>query len=450
MSDEDVKEQEAEMSQDPVDKEEFTGYLTSTGRIKQALANSLYEQGLDSYEKLESGDEEYFRTFKRVGPTSAEALIELGKKKKPEATGPLEGDDLKELLLTLPRIGKAQVEHIFSAGYDTGRKIVEGGVDDLLTVKGIGAGKAEAILNAVKPLVPEDEVKIEDATAEMDEEEKEEEEEGFFSRMAKKIRGIFGKGDDKEETEDSEGEGSPEEGDDEPSDEEGSEEEAKQPDEEEKAEEPVEEPVEDVKAEEEPPVEESEEEKVEEPEAEAPEEEETSEESSEEKEEEPAGEEKVEEEIPGKEDKGLFARIMGFFKKDKGEDAEEEKPAEEEEKSEEEAPGEGEKSEEDSEETPSEGEDEPSDEEKVEEPVEEKSGEEKEEAPEEAEALEEEKPEIEKFHDIPGISAVNADKLYEAGYSNVDELREAVWDDLTLIEGIGEKTAKKIIEAVSK
>ena len=56
-----------------------------------------------------------------------------------------------------------------------------GGVDGLLTVKGIGAGKAEAIINAVKPLVPEDdEVKIEDATAEIDEEEKEEKEEGFF------------------------------------------------------------------------------------------------------------------------------------------------------------------------------------------------------------------------------------------------------------------------------
>ncbi|MGA1822802.1 MAG: hypothetical protein ACMUIG_09765, partial [Thermoplasmatota archaeon] len=99
---------------------------------------------------------------------------------------------------------------MFKAGYDTGRKIVEGGVDGLTTVKGIGTGKAEAILKAIEPLVPdvlEGEMKIEDATAEAVEEEKkgeEKEEEGFFSRMIRKIKSIFSK-DDGDKTEEIEG-----------------------------------------------------------------------------------------------------------------------------------------------------------------------------------------------------------------------------------------------------
>ncbi|MGA1822803.1 MAG: hypothetical protein ACMUIG_09770 [Thermoplasmatota archaeon] len=49
-----VNDNEAETSQDKADREAFIEFLTSTGRIKKALAESLYEQGLDSYEKLET------------------------------------------------------------------------------------------------------------------------------------------------------------------------------------------------------------------------------------------------------------------------------------------------------------------------------------------------------------------------------------------------------------
>jgi N utilization substance protein A len=49
---------------------------------------------------------------------------------------------------------------------------------------------------------------------------------------------------------------------------------------------------------------------------------------------------------------------------------------------------------------------------------------------------------------LPGVGPKVAEKLKEAGFDNVHKLAEATLEQLTAVEGIGEKTAQKILEAV--
>ena len=54
----------------------------------------------------------------------------------------------------------------------------------------------------------------------------------------------------------------------------------------------------------------------------------------------------------------------------------------------------------------------------------------------------------EDFTSIPGVTPDIATRLRQAGYQNVSELKEAIADDLVMIEGIDEATAKAIVAAL--
>jgi ERCC4-type nuclease len=54
----------------------------------------------------------------------------------------------------------------------------------------------------------------------------------------------------------------------------------------------------------------------------------------------------------------------------------------------------------------------------------------------------------EDFTSIPGVTPQIATQLRQAGYQNVSELKEAITEDLVMIEGIDEATAKAIIAAL--
>jgi ERCC4-type nuclease len=54
----------------------------------------------------------------------------------------------------------------------------------------------------------------------------------------------------------------------------------------------------------------------------------------------------------------------------------------------------------------------------------------------------------EDFTTIPGVTSEIAGRLRQAGYQNISELKEAIAEDLTMIEGIDEATAKAIITAL--
>jgi hypothetical protein len=57
---------------------------------------------------------------------------------------------------------------------------------------------------------------------------------------------------------------------------------------------------------------------------------------------------------------------------------------------------------------------------------------------------------INSIEEIPGIDAEIARKLKEASYNSVDELREAIPEDLTLIQGIDIDTARRICDAIKR
>lgn len=410
-----VAEQEEVDISKKVEKEEMISFLTSTGKIKEEFAGTLYDQGLDSWKVLIEGTEDYFTGLKRVGPARAKVLLDLASMKKEEMGTSKPG--LKEVLETIPRMSQRIISALHENGYASFESFKEKTAEDLEQIKGIGPKMSVAIIKAVN-----DHIEIygaedaEVATAEMVEEEGGEEakdERSLIQRIVDAISGLLG-GKKKEEKESAPEEGKPEEA-----------------EEEEKVEEPAEEPPEEKEPaqEEEKPEEAKEEEPVEEaPKEEEPEgspEEEKIEEPPEETEEEkePKTSEEAAEEEP-KEEVGFFGKLKAkLFGGPKKEETPERKEEEDEEKtpSEDEAVGEEVKEEEP--------------------PEEEKGAPESEEAPEKV---------YENFEDIPGVSKKTAEMLKGAGYLNVDELREAVPEDLTMIDGIGPKTAEKICNALQK
>jgi DNA uptake protein ComE-like DNA-binding protein len=385
-----------------IKKEEMVVFLASSGKIKDDLAGSLYDQGLNSWKVLVEGTEEFFVGLKKIGPAKAKILIELASKKKEELGTVRPG--LKEILETVPRMSQRIISSLLESGYDSFESFKDKTAEDLEQIKGIGPKMSGAIIKAVQEHIEvfgaED---TEEATAEVVEEGEEgpKDERSLIQRITDAISGLLG--------------GKKKEGDEEPK-------------EEEKAEEAPEEEVDEAPEEvpEEVPV--PEEEQVEEPPEEVPkekdsepEEEETEKEISEDSEEEKEEEisEETAEEAP-KEEKGFFDKLKAMFFG-------------------------GSKKEETSEEEKTEGEETPED---ASSPAEETSAE----PPEEEKTAEEvpEKKTFEDFEDIPGVSKKTAEMLKGAGYLNVDELREAVPEDLTMIDGIGPKTAEKICNALKK
>jgi len=73
-----------------------------------------------------------------------------------------------------------------------------------------------------------------------------------------------------------------------------------------------------------------------------------------------------------------------------------------------------------------------------------------EEALEQAEAAEVEPEEQEDLVSVPGIGPVMARNLTEAGFETLDKLRTATVEQLCSVQGVGKKTAEKVVEAAKE
>ena len=51
---------------------------------------------------------------------------------------------------------------------------------------------------------------------------------------------------------------------------------------------------------------------------------------------------------------------------------------------------------------------------------------------------------------IPGVGRVRGRKLFESGYKSLNDLKKSSYDDLVMIEGLGEITANMIVEYFNK
>lgn len=411
-------------------RDEFTGFLTSTGRVKPKLARFLYDSGLSSYDQLKSGDLKYFRSFDGVGDRTAQALYDLGRIR--EAREIEEARARYRSLLKERGIRSNVIDILESEGIDSPDKILEKGPEGLVTIRGIGKKTADMLISAFAEAVTEAPPAEEDRAEAPAEEVSAP---GFIDRMIGFFKGLFsGKKDEPQ----SEAQPSP-------------------PEEEKAKEAPVQEPVGAKEEEPKPGLPAPEEAPTHEEvlavdasaESAEPEPEKGLAEPVEEEQAEkpahavPSPQEEVEQrpEAPSEKEEpkeGLMDRIKRFFSKkpsgpeagsDSGTLKEEDHAEAASEKEEKEGP-EG-ISPENKGDVPEE--DKAEEEVSVQEPVVE--------APEPP-------PEIDSMEDIPGVGPEIIELLKGAGYRNLDELKEAVPEDLVLIKGIDMETAKMICGAL--
>ena len=483
-----------------VEKEELVEFLTSSGKIRRGIAESLHDQGMNTWELLVDGDEGYFTAFKGVGAKTAGELILLGEVKREELIkAPEPARDLREVLSDVPRITQGVIDALIEGGFDDVYKISEKEPSDLREVPGVGPKLSERVVEVCREEVekhPQSDAGVEEAMPLPAEEAPAEKEEGFLSKLISRVKGFF--------STEKEGAAEP------PSEPEAPPEEEVAPETEDAEKEPLVDTVDGVEPEEKPIEEAPDDKPEEEPEApdedapeagkdrepaedapkepsgdgadeaepdDGPKKEEDAPEGTEGEGKEPTEGEEPDPEGPAEEVKpeekiGLWGKIKGLFgggakpeekeeersepdpKVEEPKEGEEEKPAPEG-PAEEAEPKEDKASDEESVEGPEaegkeEGE-ETSEEKPVEEgPKEEAPVEEKKEPSEAKPEKEEPRLEIKDIHHIPGVDKKIADLLLASGYMNLEELKEAVPEDLMMVEGIDEEMARYIYEVLRK
>ncbi len=198
-------------------KAEVVAFLTSNGAIKEGLANSLYEQGLDRWNKLTEGDENYFLSFRGVGLKTASVLMDLaGEKRRDVETNEERSQRLsavKALLYDVPRLRGSATKDMIKKGFDSVEKISRAAPDELVNVKGVGPKLATVIIEHAKATLTAKVVEeptvtveapptppvIEEATGLSAEEAPKEEakatvpseQKGFFSRFMEGLKRFF-------------------------------------------------------------------------------------------------------------------------------------------------------------------------------------------------------------------------------------------------------------------
>ncbi|MBN1538764.1 MAG: hypothetical protein JW939_01360, partial [Candidatus Thermoplasmatota archaeon] len=360
-----------------------------------------------------------------IGPAKEKALLELGKRKSMELEAMRPG--LKEVLEAIPRMSQRTISSLLGSGYDSFESFSDKTEDDLRQVRGVGPKMAGEIMKAVRAYFetyhPAEEAAtplVEEATAEVEPEETEavdKDERSLVQRVIDAISGFFG---GRKDSSSEEAEKGPSEEKEEPQEvpgQEGPEPDQVRDDEHEDGE--AQKEVSDT---------------------EPSHKEEMMAESSEDK---IDGEKEDGEQVKGSEEEQVPPQKKGFMERikemifGKGREGEAEKS----ETSIEEAsavPVEVATAEE----TPVEG---TVEEEEIEKPA----GEEQtDETPSVEEMKEVEKKEYTAFEEVPGISKKTAEALRNAGYLSIEELMEAVPEDLMMVEGIGRITAEKICRSL--
>lgn len=427
------------------DTDEYLEVLTSTGRIRPSLARSLREQGLD-LDGIEKCDREAFLGYKGVGDKTADALMEIGALVKERRSREAETAFWEMLAAKKVRINV--IKALQGSGLDSIDKVLDAGMDGLMGIKGIGEASAKAVLAAVRETSPP----IEEAAAEQAPDGMTGEEEGqvkppsFMDRITGFFRNLFkSKGSEASTEAEKDAEPTPAGSPSEPIEKEAGPEGSMEP-----PSVPAAEPGTEPEVPSEPPVVVEESVSIPEDRVEASPEEMPSEEAEvppqegqvsevpalpgtdvPEGEGQGLAEGKVEE---GQPTGGLFSRIMAFFKKPK-ETPPAGAPASD-------LPAAGTEGAEEV------GPDQPS----VQTAEEEVEPEKTDIGAGPGEILPDvsaEPPvEIKEIEDVPGIDEAVAKKLRDAGYQDLSELREAVPEDLVLIEGIDKELAERICSAL--
>jgi predicted flap endonuclease-1-like 5' DNA nuclease len=178
-----------------VGKEEMIAFLTKTGKIRPHVAAALFDQGLDDMAKVRIMDRDDFLKYRGVGDRTAEALLEL--KVLAQESAPKDSELWDRL-----RKGKVNLNVIASlkgSGLDTPGKIRGAGSEGLIKIKGIGIITANRILEAVKDMPEPVGPSIEDASAVQAPEEPVEQATqapkgpGLMDKVAAFFKGLFGK-----------------------------------------------------------------------------------------------------------------------------------------------------------------------------------------------------------------------------------------------------------------
>jgi hypothetical protein len=184
------------ISQDPESgKEQMVAFLTSTGKIRPHVASSLFDQGLDDRSKLRIMEREGLLKYHGVGEKTADALLELRDKAQASApAGSALWDQLKK-----GKVNAKVAQSLMDAGLVTPMGIREAGKEGLMKIKGIGAITADRILGSVKDMPELARSPIEDASAVSAPEEapapapEQPKGQGIMEKVASFFKGLFGK-----------------------------------------------------------------------------------------------------------------------------------------------------------------------------------------------------------------------------------------------------------------
>ncbi|MCK5774289.1 MAG: hypothetical protein KAH57_10920, partial [Thermoplasmata archaeon] len=179
-----------------VEKEELVEFLTSSSKVRRGLAESIYDQGLNTWELLVDGDEEYFTSFKGVGKKTAQELIIIGGQKKEDISKPPEpARDIREVLSEVPRVYQNVIDSLIDAGFDDVYKVSAVDPSELREVQGVGPKLSEKIVEVCREEAeehPQSVAGVEEAMSlPADEDAPAEKGEGFLSKLIGKIKGFF-------------------------------------------------------------------------------------------------------------------------------------------------------------------------------------------------------------------------------------------------------------------
>ncbi len=169
-------------------------FLTQTGKVRPSLASSLIDQGLDDPSKLRAMERDDLLEFKGVGERTAEVLLELKAIAQAQAPADTMWDALKR-----EKVRANVLQSLKDAGLDSPGKIKEAGIEGLVKLKGIGEPTARRILDSVKDLPEPAKASIEDASAVQAPEEAPaqppapQKGPGFMDKVTAFFKGLFGK-----------------------------------------------------------------------------------------------------------------------------------------------------------------------------------------------------------------------------------------------------------------
>lgn len=199
---EETGEPPMEIPNNKVEKEEMVGFLSSAGKMRTSLAEAMYNGGLDNWAALVNGDEPYFRSFKGVGVKTAGTLLEAAKQKKEDLRETLNVPTLKEILSSIPRVSDGVIDTLMENGYNTFEKFKDLEAETLQELKGIGPKLSIAIIEKVNEAREKYGIReqdIEEATGLPVEEDKDsgegtapgDKEKGFFEKLIEGIKALF-------------------------------------------------------------------------------------------------------------------------------------------------------------------------------------------------------------------------------------------------------------------